>query len=208
MFKITGIRCAILLECWRVRPQNEAEDQRRKPIPRREDFRLGLNPEQSCPNIVSQAKTYTAPTDLSRLIAMWLRSFDKGTNLKFCIDWLDRLENETQVYTEGAARFIYGHGRQNQDWKKLKWREPPRTQEHRKARKWKLQFFFNFVSFLFFNLFWVLGCSFWCCMSFLCHLCFCLLLPTLKLSCNCKGWFVRELSHPLSPYVESSTGPI
>ncbi|XP_030548208.1 thermospermine synthase ACAULIS5-like [Rhodamnia argentea] len=25
------------------------------------------------------------------------------------------LENETQVYTEGAARFIYGHGRQNQD---------------------------------------------------------------------------------------------
>lgn len=22
----------------------------------------------------------------------------------------DRLANETQVYTEGAARFIYGHG--------------------------------------------------------------------------------------------------
>ena len=26
------------------------------------------------------------------------------------MDIIDRLDNETQVYTEGTARFIYGHG--------------------------------------------------------------------------------------------------
>lgn len=31
----------------------------------------------------------------------------------------DRLDNETQVYTEGSARFIYGYGsalKQNRNW--------------------------------------------------------------------------------------------
>lgn len=31
--------------------------------------------------------------------------------------WMfDRLDNETHVYTEGTARFIYGYGKNNQGW--------------------------------------------------------------------------------------------
>lgn len=204
-FEMTGIRCAILLECWRVRPQNEAEDQRRKPIPRWEDVRLGLDPEQSRPNIVSQAMTDSSGLrcDCACLI--------KELILNLCIDWLDRLENETQVYTEGAARFIYGHGRQNQDWKKLKWREPPK--EHKNTEKlasgnysyFKLSFFLSLFSFLVFLIFfWVLGCSFWCCISFQCHLCFWL---ALKLSYNGKR-MMMGCPRTLSRYVKSSSGPV
>ena len=29
---------------------------------------------------------------------------------------INRLDNETHVYTEKSARFIYGHGKHNQAW--------------------------------------------------------------------------------------------